>query len=433
MQNNRHLGSALNLYIKAVELCRKIDAPREKMIMAMSGRGRLESWLGQITRLKRSSLELLEFDPGNSQALDQLQAIQISTGNLLPARVSEIICGERTTEEWVADLQAAGDESALRWTLEKLVADTDSVSISNLSNLFQVLNAGKSSGKQLAQLGRIKESAIDLLQAWKADGTLDEKTADLFVVRENLRENKLQEAISLLQQIDFDGVDNPEVLLLGANLYDSFNLDESRQRSIELLAKADESVGDRPEMMLQIAIRNWNDGRSAKCFELLDRARKAMPDNEIIKLNALILSAIGNKDLIEDSQSDLESLLDDPNLDATSYERVLTLQKVLEFKSAEDVDPAEIRNYCGNFGKWVSDPLMLCLLGDLARQAGLNELAVRAYRSASKVAGGFSLPISGRLIGASGKTSGSASGAWSRARPQEPSGAPTVCIYIGIA
>lgn len=396
MENDRHIGSALNLYVKAVELCRRLDLPREKMILAMAGRGRLEGALGQIARLKKSSLELLAFDPGNRQALEQLQAIQLSTGNLLPSNVPNFVRGDRTNEEWVADLRVLGDESALRWMLEKILVGFNAER--NMANILEILSAGKSAEIQQAQRGRIQESAIDLLMNWKSEGTLREELADLFIVREMLRENRQEEASFLLEQVNLDDMDDPENLLLAANLYDSLASDGSRRRAAELLAKASKVVSDKPEMMLQLAIRNWNDGRSDECFELLNRARDAMPEEKGIKIDALILAAIGEETRIEDWRADLDELLADPGLDATSYERGLAVKKVLELKGSNDIDPVEVRNLCGNFGKWISDPLMLCLLGDLARQAGVNGLAVKAYRNASKVIGGISLPITSRLI-----------------------------------
>ena len=395
-ENNAHLGSALNLYIQAVQLCRNSELPREKMIMAMEGRGRLESRLGQISRLQKSSLELLEVDQGNIQALEQLQAIKITTGNLLPGAVGEMIRGDRTTEKWLEALRAGGDESALRWSLEKLMVDRESEE--NFNMVLEILFAGKSSEVQQAQLGRVQESAGDLLEKWKVEGALSGRLADLFATRLMIRENRQDEALVLLTQIELEDEINPRTLLLAADLHGAFSNQESRRQTAELLARASEIVVGQPKLIFEVAMRNWNSGRAKECFELLDEGIELIAGDESVLIKTLLLVTIGGGDRMQEWRGGLDKLLQDPSLSAVDYEQVGMLEKVWKFKESDEIDSEEIKTLCGNLGKRVSEPLVLCLLGDLAFDAGLMELAVDAYQNASRVMGGFSVPISRRLI-----------------------------------
>ena len=396
MENGGHLGSALNLYVEAVQLCRDSEAPRETMIMAMEGRGRLEATLGQISRLRKSSLELLEIDRGNVQALEQLQAIQFSTGNLLPSQVEDVIRGDRTTEEWLEALRASGDESALRWVLEKISLGTDTAM--SISMVLELMFAGKSSEIQQAQLGRVQESSLDLLEKWKTEGALSRTLADLFATRVMIRERRQDEALVLLNQIELGSEVTPTTLLLAADLHGAFSNQESRGQAAELLARASTAVVAQPDLMFEIAIRNWNSGRIQECFELLNTGIELIAEDKSAVINSLLLVTIRGGDLRQDWRGRLDEILQDPDLSPSDYERVLMLEKVWDLKESDEIKAEEVIRLCGNFGKWVSEPLVLCLLGDLASEAGLIGLSVDAYQNAVRVARGVSVPISQRLI-----------------------------------
>jgi hypothetical protein len=399
-ENGQHLQSALKLFVKAEDLCRMTNASNDLLIESLLGRGRIELAFGQIARLEGSSRELLKVDPGNLAALEQLQMISISTGDFIAPEGIVFVRGQRTNDEWLEDLREAQDASALRWSLERLAVEPDSNQ--RFIDVIQVLNAGKSVEAQQARSGATKERPQDLLRAWVAEGSLEPMLAEILIINELLKGNSLEEAQTAFSDLAFDEIEDPRILLLAADLTVSVRGKNVFVASQQLLEKAMDAAGSDPEIAIEVAIRYWNMAQIAKCLQILRNAGEMVGESLSVEVNSAILAILSGDEELDSWIQRFENLLSSSGISAAEYDRIQAVAMAIKIQAQEQKDVTEVRLLCGNFGAWLGDPLVLCLLGDVARDAGLNGLAVRGYRAASSSIGGISIPISNRLIAALG-------------------------------
>ena len=399
-ENDQHLESALKLFVKAEDLCRMTNASNDLLIESLLGRGRIERTFGQIARLEGSSRELLKVDPGNLAALEQLQMISISTGDFIAPEGIEFVRGQRTNGEWLEDLREAQDASALRWSLERLAVEPDSNQ--RFVDVIEILNAGKSVEAQEARSGAMRERPQDLLRAWVAEGSLEPKLAEILIVNELFRRNSLEEGRAALSGMAFDEIEDPRILLLAADLIERARVENLSFTSLQLLGKAMDVSGSDPEIAMAVATRYWNMAQIAKCLQILNNASEMVGENSSLEVNSAILAILSGDEELGLWIQQFENLLASPGISTAEYDRIQTVVRAFKIQAQEQKDVTEVRRLCGNFGKWMSDPLVTCLLGDVARDAGLNALAVRGYRAAFASMGGLSIPISTRLIAALG-------------------------------
>ena len=399
-ENGQHLQNALKLFVKAEDLCRMTNASNNLLIESLLGRGRIERAFGQIARLEGSSRELLKVDPGNLVALEQLQMISISTGDFIAREGIEFVRGQRTNDEWLEDLREAQDASALRWSLERLAVAPESNQ--RFVDVIEILSAGKSIEAQLARSGATRERPQDLLRAWVAEGSLGPKLAEILIVNELLKRNSLEEAQTTLSDLAFDEIEDPQILLLAADLTARVRGENASVTSQQLLQKAMDAAGSDPEIAIEVAIRYWNMAQIAKCLQILSNASEMVGESSSVEVNSAILAILSGDEELDSWIQRFENLLSSSGISAAEYDRIQAVAMAIKIQASGQKDATKVRRLCGNFGKWLGDPLVLCLLGDVARDAGLKSLAVRGYRAAFTSMGGISIPISNRLIAALG-------------------------------
>ena len=413
-QNSQQLQRTMNLFLRADEIAEETDASDDLKITALEGRGRIEALLNQVARLRDSSLRLLEIDPDSTQALQQLLAVSEVTGDLLPSDPRLVIRGDRTTESWLEAMRDAEDQSSLRWVLEQFVADPNSSE--NIFNMLTLLQRGEADNRQEARLGRVVEDRLSLLARLSDEYPGIREDIKVLQAREWLVDNGADQARSILEEIDIDLIRSPQIKLLASAIYNSFGTVEGRAEGNRILEIAASGVGDDVESRIRIAIQMWQLDEAAKSLSLVEEGLKGLSAEDPGANELLILACqigILNQELLsEERRQALEASLSERSISPVSRGRIDLLLKVnslreriLESSSGdirqEGVKPEisqAVTVLCGNFSSSMNDPLMLCVLADLASMVGLDVIASSGFQDALDSTGGTSAPISRRLI-----------------------------------
>ena len=191
-------------------------------------------------------------------------------------------------------------------------------------------------------------------------------------------------------------------MLRAADLTARVRGEEASVTSQQLLEKVMNAAGSDPEIAIDVAIRYWNMAQIAKCLQILNNASEMVGESLSVEVNSAILAILSGDEELDSWIQRFENLLASSGISAAEYDRIQAVVMAFKIQALGQNDAAKVRRLCGNFGKWLGDPLVLCLLGDVARDAGLKSLAARGYRAASASMGGISIPISNRLIAALG-------------------------------
>jgi tetratricopeptide (TPR) repeat protein len=390
MPNNGHFAQSLNLYQTAVDLCLSQGLTKEKYIAALSGRAKMEAAISQISRLTDTSLEVLAIDPTNIAALDYLQAIKQSTGDYLPTKLTNLVRGDRTTVQWLEALRADGDSSALRWALEKNVIEPDS--LEGLVGLIEALRKGESVERQL--LVGVEAERIELVLLALAEETPTLRNAiQIFIAEQSLRDRDVPRARGILDEIDWTTITDARILLFAAKIREVMGTPADLKKAQDLLAAAGQFALQAPDLIVQVAIRYWNSGRSDDASELLERAIEASPgDPEMIVVGAL-LSTINKSDDADVWARKLDLLAETTNLPTAIREQIEITKMIFEQEVVDQI----IRSSSG-LNRWRNETLFLCAIGDLASESNRPEIASKAYRLALGSTEPSSNPLNSRLI-----------------------------------
>jgi hypothetical protein len=388
--NNGHLSDALRLYMKAFDLSKSQEAGKDLQIAALMGRARMEFALSQLSRLRDTSLKLLDLDPENSGALINLQIITQSTGEYLPEDTSEVVRGNRSTAQWLDSLRLKGDESALRWVLERMAVEQDSLDC--LVELIEILRKGESVERQLLAELEV-EQLEDLLLALGEETPALKNAVRVFIAEQALRKNDALRARALLDEIEWSKITDGRILLFAANIREAMGTSEDLSKAEILLAAVGQFALDDPRLIGQVSIRYWNKGRLDDAIALLDGALEKNPADPQMIVSRSLFSALSER---EDSQVWLEALRklkEDAKLPAKTRERVDIAAMIIERKSVD-----LILESSAILSRWLHETLLLCAVGDLADEGNRPKIAISAYRLALASTEAGSNPINARLL-----------------------------------
>ena len=390
LPNDEHLSQALKLYLRAVELCLSQGAPKEEYIAALSGRARMELALSQLSRLTDTSLELLALDPEDTVALMNLQAIKQSTGDYLPVKLEDLIRGGRTTVQWLQALRESGDVSALRWVLERLASEEESLDA--LIGLIDVLRKGESVERQFLA-GIEPEQLVSILSAIAEETPSLRSTVQIFQAEQALRNRDVLRTREILDSIEWAKIIDARLLLFAVNIREAMGTPIDLKEAERLLESVGKFALEDSSLIIQVVIRYWNSGRVDEAFALLENAIESTPgDPELIVAGAM-LSTISGSEESETWVQDLDQLANNTSLSLAERERVDLARMILD-KSASELLLASP----GSLNRWLNETLVLCAMGDLSVESERLKAAVTSYQLALASTDAGSHPINARLL-----------------------------------
>ena len=180
----------------------------------------------------------------------------------------------RSDREWLQSLRAAGDTSALRWAVERLVADP---SLRNREAVVQVLHEGRFEDLQRVREGMVRETLLDVVGDWiERDGVADPSLYLLLAIEE-VRSNDLDAARAALRVVEDADVVDADLLIRAAALREALGNTVDRRRAVDLLARAEEVSSVSPEAAGLIAIRHWSALRPERAQEVWPRPPRRIP------------------------------------------------------------------------------------------------------------------------------------------------------------
>ncbi|MAB72923.1 MAG: hypothetical protein CMJ54_10505 [Planctomycetaceae bacterium] len=397
-ENGRHLARSLATYSRALELIRSGEFPRATLIRGLEGRARVERMLGQLARLELTSLELIAVDPRNKQAIENMLAVSISLGRLLPGDAGLLVRGQQTNEQWVQRMRDVDNGSALRWAIE--LAAAEGLTVDLILAIASILNSEDASEIQQMQWGEVRESCTDLLDRWAAEEPQIRKAAGIVAAREALADGRPDDCRRRISEIEFSESDDPAIILLAISIYEALATNSDRETANQLLAQLREMKSLDTETQMMLATRYWMLDRREECLGILEAGRLLESESAKIKVDATLLWMIVSPEERAERIESLRAIAENPELDVLARRRSTAIIEVSDQLDEGGLTSIEFEQEIASLSKWIGDSLLLCAVGDLARAGGLDSTAVKYYKAASDSFMGYSAPLALRLISA---------------------------------
>ena len=397
-EGGRHLARALSTYNIAVDIARSNGIPRETLISALEGRARLERILGQLARLELTSMELVDLDPQNKLGIESMLAVSFSLGRILPGDANLLIRGEASNEQWVQRLRDAESASALRWVIELAVADE--LSLDLILAIASILSSQDAMAIQQMQWGEVRENPIDLLDRWAVENPQVREAASVVAAREALIQGRPDESRQRLEQIDLSMSKDPAVILLAISIFEALRTSADRDTANQLLAQLREMKGLDTETQMMLATRYWAFSRTEECLGILESGDLLQSADAKVKVDAILLWMLATPDERTERIESLRKIAEDPASDLLVRNRSAVVVEVADRLGEGGLTAIEFEQQITSLGQWIGDPLLLCVLGDLARADGLWPTALRCYEAARDSFVGPQTPITLRLVAA---------------------------------
>ena len=395
--NNQHLRDSMKFATRAVEVARQIQVPDDVLVETLLELARIEHANGARLNLEETSTEIIELDPSNTEAFDSLYQVKLVRGLFVPDQLQLMRKGGRSDREWLQSLRMAGDTSALRWAVERLVADPN---LRNREAVVQVLYEGRFEDLQRVREGIVRETLLNIVGDWIAQGEASDPSLHLLLAVEEIRVNDLDSARAALRVVEAADVADADLLIRAAALREALGNPTDRRRAEELLARAEEVSSVSPEAAGLIAIRHWSALRPEEARDVLVTSVATNSDNVELILNGLLMSSLVDPDGLDPWLEFAADLLPVGSLNALETETVELVTELVELARQERItlqDIADTRNVFEALDAR-GNPLLQTLMGDVHDRAGLRVRALDHWRRASLSLNGRSLEVARRLV-----------------------------------
>ena len=396
---SRHLRFALDVYLVALDRATNLEMDPEVKRKILRGLLRTQSRVGSIAGTQQAAMAILELYPQDRDALSALWILSKFTGEFLPDDGSLVVRGEGTDEEWLARLKSAGDESALRWVLELLVLDPDSIGY--YEGVIEALREGGAESKQASQFGSSRESAFELIDGWEMNSNLPESSISLLRISHLLRAGDMAEAREMMAECVSKEMSPPDAVLRVSDFYRSLGTDEDRRTSRDLLSRVSGLGSLSTELRRELASRFWIQGNSAEAFQTLRVQEEDSVEGtaDILALRAMLALLERHPDLDEFMQ-ELIAVSRSPMVSEPVQELISILENLALTMQNPSDDAAELEEMASyvlsSYGG--QNPLLLAIVGDCFATEGNSERAVSLYERALEITAGSAPPISRRLV-----------------------------------
>ena len=395
--NNQHLRDSMKFATRAVEVAKQLQVPEDVLVETLLDLARIEYANGARLNLEETSAEIIELDPSNTEAFDALYEVKLVRGLFVPDQLQLMRKGGRSDREWLQSLRMAGDTSALRWAVERLVADPN---LRNREAVIQILHEGRFEDLQRVREGMVRETLLDVVGDWIAQGEAFDPSLHLLLAVEEIRVNDLDSARAALRVVEAADVVDADLLIRAAALREALGNPTDRRRAEELLARAEEVPSVSPEAAGLIAIRHWSALRPEKALDVLATSAEANPYNVELILNGLLMSALVDIDDLDQWLDYANELLPVGTLNALEAETLEMVMALVELARRDRItlqDVADTRDVFEALDARVN-PLLQTLMGDIHDRVGLRVTALDHWRRASLSLNGRSLEVARRLV-----------------------------------
>ena len=407
--SGRHIRSALNLFSKAANLARVSDSDQQSLQTALLGKARMEVAIGNIKILQRTSLEILELDPENDQALSYLYEIQKVRGSFLPRRWELFARGPWESDAaWLQairnDETDSEDPPALRWALERMILDE--TEMRRREDVLRVIRAGGSSDVQRLQLVPIadREETIDVARIWAESGPDDDAMLHLVLAGEALRSDDPEAARKAIEIVEDRLGNQADFILQAAEVRTSLGGRENLDKAEALIKRAQGLAAEDTEAATMLAARAWHQGRTTDMRLML--ALDSTGDSKVLLDYSLLGAIIKTLDRDEEAAEAVEELrvqsdgIGDANQQGISVNLVIGLLDILnELVAGQDRSREEIlAQVMAAAARFPDQSLIQTLVGDIFSELGQSGPATDAWARGLEIERHKSAPIANRLI-----------------------------------
>lgn len=419
-ENGTHLRTAASYFDRAVTLAKKNKLGEEKLREALLGRAKMESAIGSIVRLESTSQALLDLDEDDESAIDFMYAIRNKRGDLLPRlNTSSLPIRDEwrlsvrsewgTDASWLAALREAGDNSALRWSLEQLRLQPSDPSLRK--KVLLILREGGMEDYQLRTHGVVIQTTLDIVKDWAAetDRESGDPTAWLVLAGEQLDRRDLEGARASAITANEIGYESGDMLLAALGVWEAILLssanepegraDAARQVD-ELMDLCREQAKEDPMVATRLGIRLWMLGQSEAAYEILESNVVGLEDLDpsIVFIPALVGIIDGRPTAGRDLEM-VDQILSGPSVPVASRGQLGMLRNLMSAAIDNDSGGIEAAMLAGagNLGLG-GNALVQILVGDLLAKRGLQESALKYWIQAAEKVNYQCVPLVQRIV-----------------------------------